>query len=233
MIRLNNVVKSYPSWRGRKTVIKGITADFLPGRNTAIMGSNGAGKSTLMRLLSGAEMPDSGTVERSSRVSWPLGFNGGLHGSLTGRENLAFVSRIYGRNYSELLDFVEDFAEIGNAMKQPVKTYSSGMKARVAFGISMAIQFDYYLIDEVIAVGDPSFKRKSKLVLTERLKNATVLLISHSASIMKEYCQHGIVLENGRLLEFSSLNKAIKYYEASGAPTVGEAVSEVPELMAD
>jgi capsular polysaccharide transport system ATP-binding protein len=217
MIRLNNVTKSYPTWMGRKTVIKGITADFVPGRNVAIMGSNGAGKSTLMRLLSGAEMPDSGTVERSSRVSWPLGFNGGLHGSLTGRENLAFVARIYGRNYSDLLDFVEDFAEIGSYMKQPVKTYSSGMKARLAFGISMSIQFDYYLIDEVIAVGDPSFKRKSKLVLSERLQNSTVLLVSHSSSIMKEFCQHGIVVEGGRLLEFSSLTKAIKYYESSSS----------------
>jgi capsular polysaccharide transport system ATP-binding protein len=217
MIRLNNVTKSYPTWMGRKTVIKGITAEFAPGKNTAIMGSNGAGKSTLMRLLSGAEMPDSGTVERSSRVSWPLGFNGGLHGSLTGRENLAFVARIYGRNYSDLLDFVEDFAEIGNYMKQPVKTYSSGMKARLAFGISMSIQFDYYLIDEVIAVGDPSFKRKSKLVLSERLQNSTVLLVSHSSSIMKEFCQHGIVVEGGRLLEFSSLTKAIKYYESGSS----------------
>ncbi|WP_442579175.1 ABC transporter ATP-binding protein [Mesorhizobium sp. ASY16-5R] len=217
MIRLNNVTKSYPTWAGRKTVIKGITADFAPGRNIAIMGSNGAGKSTLMRLLSGAEMPDSGTVERSARVSWPLGFNGGLHASLTGRENLAFVARIYGRNYSDLLDFVEDFAEIGSYMKQPVKTYSSGMKARLAFGISMSIQFDYYLIDEVIAVGDPSFKRKSKLVLSERLQNSTVLLVSHSSSIMKEFCQHGIVVEGGRLLEFSSLTKAIKYYESSSS----------------
>ncbi|MDQ6437594.1 ABC transporter ATP-binding protein [Mesorhizobium sp. LHD-90] len=212
-------------------MIKDITTDFLPGKNIAIMGSNGAGKSTLMRLLSGAEMPDSGTVERSSRVSWPLGFNGGLHGSLTGRENLAFVSRIYGRNYSELLDFVEDFAEIGDAIKQPVKTYSSGMRARLAFGISMSIQFDYYLIDEVIAVGDPSFKRKSKLVLEERLKNATVLLISHSASIMKEFCQHGVVLENGRLLEFSSLNRAIKYYESAGDSVKAPKIAS--EAMAD
>lgn len=202
---------------GRKAVIKGVTIDFEPGRNTAIMGGNGAGKSTLMRLISGAEVPDSGKVERLTSVSWPLGFRGGLHGSLTGRENLAFIARIYGRSYPDLLDFVEDFAEIGSYMQQPVRTYSSGMKARLSFGVSMAIQFKYYLIDEVIAVGDVSFKRKCKIVLEDRLKDSTVLLISHSTSIMKEFCQHGVVMEKGRLLEFGSLNKAIKYYENSQA----------------
>ncbi|PSJ51760.1 ABC transporter ATP-binding protein [Kumtagia ephedrae] len=215
MIHLENVCKSYPARMGRKSVINDVSIDFVPGRNTAIMGGNGAGKSTLMRLISGAEVPDSGKVERRASVSWPLGFRGGLHGSLTGRENLAFIARIYGRNYPDLLDFVEDFAEIGNYMQQPVRTYSSGMKARLSFGVSMAIQFDYYLIDEVIAVGDVSFKRKCKIVLSDRLKDSTVLLISHSTSIMKEFCQHGVVMENGRLLEFGSLNKAIKYYEAS------------------
>ena len=120
MIRLQNITKSYPARMGRKTVLKSITADFLPGRNTAIMGSNGAGKSTLMRLISGAEVPDTGRIERTSTISWPLGFKGGLHGSLTGRENLAFIARIYGRSYRDLLDFVEDFAEIGSYMQQPV-----------------------------------------------------------------------------------------------------------------
>ncbi len=214
MISLQNVVKSYPSGFKRNVILKGITHDFKPGQNTAIMGGNGAGKSTLMRLLSGAELPDSGRIERTSTVSWPLGFRGGLHGSLTGRENVAFIARIYGHNYSDLLGFVEDFAEIGDYIKEPVRTYSSGMKARLSFGVSMAIKFDYYLIDEVIAVGDPAFKRKCKIVLEERLKDSTVLLISHSSSIMREFCQHGVVLERGNLLEFSSIGKAIKRYES-------------------
>lgn len=217
MIRLENVTKSYPSRFGRQMVLNDISSAFLKGRNTAIIGGNGAGKSTLMRLLSGAEVPDSGRIIRDGSVSWPLGFKGGLHGSLSGRENLAFIARIYGRNYPELLDFVEDFAEIGKYIKEPVSTYSSGMRARLSFGVSMAIQFDYYLIDEVIAVGDASFRRKCKIVLTERLDKSTVILISHSAQLMKEFCNHGIVLEGGRLLEFPSLNRAIQYYENTTA----------------
>jgi capsular polysaccharide transport system ATP-binding protein len=219
MIRLRNVTKAYPTGRGRHTVLRDITADFPAGRNVALMGGNGAGKSTMMRLLSGAELPDSGKVVRRASVSWPLGFAGGLHGSLTGKENLAFIARVYDQDYGDLLDFVEDFAEIGKFMYQPVKTYSSGMKARLSFGVSMGIKFDYYLIDEVIAVGDPSFKRKCKIILGEKLKDSTVILISHSSSIMKEFCQHGIVLENGRLIDFPSIDGAIKYYEASqGVP---------------
>ncbi len=215
MIRLQNVTKSYPARMGRKRVLKGITADFLPGRNTGIIGGNGAGKSTLMRLLSGAEVPDTGKIERRSLISWPLGFKGELHGSLTGRENLAFIARIYGRNYRDLLDFVEDFAEIGSYMQQPIRTYSSGMKAKLSFGISMAIQFDYYLIDEVISVGDVSFKRKAKAILSERLRNSTVLLVSHSPSILREFCSHGVVVEDGRLLHFDRLDDAITYHETS------------------
>ncbi|MBX3566518.1 MAG: ABC transporter ATP-binding protein [Rhizobiaceae bacterium] len=217
MIRLENVTKSYPSRFGRQMVLNDISSAFVKGRNTAIIGGNGAGKSTLMRLLSGAEVPDSGRIFRDGSVSWPLGFKGGLHGSLSGRENLAFIARIYGRNYPELLDFVEDFAEIGKYIKEPVSTYSSGMRARLSFGVSMAIQFDYYLIDEVIAVGDASFRRKCKIVLNERLDKSTVILISHSAQLMKEFCNHGIVLEGGRLLEFPSLNRAIQYYEKTTA----------------
>jgi capsular polysaccharide transport system ATP-binding protein len=213
MIRLENVTKSYPARMGRKVVLKDISIDFPPGRNTAIMGINGAGKSTLMRLISGAEVPDSGRVVRTSSISWPLGFRGGLHGSLTGRENLAFIARIYGRDYRDLLDFVEDFAEIGDYMQQPIRTYSSGMKARLSFGVSMAIEFDYYLIDEVIAVGDITFKRKAQAVLSERLRSSTVLLVSHSVAIMKDFCQHGVVMEDGRLINFASLDDAIGYYE--------------------
>ena len=219
MIRLQNVTKAYPASPGRHTVLRGVTANFPAGKNTAIMGGNGAGKSTLMRLISGAELPDTGRIVRTSSVSWPLGFAGGLHGSLTGKENLAFIARVYDQHYGELLDFVEDFAEIGKFMYQPVKTYSSGMKARLSFGVSMGIKFDYYLIDEVIAVGDPAFKRKCKIVLGERLKDSTVIMISHSSSIMKEFCQHGVVLDQGKLIDFPSIDGAIKYYEAlQGVP---------------
>ncbi|MFD2237985.1 ABC transporter ATP-binding protein [Aureimonas populi] len=213
MIRLVNVEKTYPTRTGPKTVFSGLSYDFPRGENTGILGPNGAGKSTLMRLLSGAELPDRGRVERGAQVSWPLGFAGGLHGSLTGRENVAFVSRLYGKDYGEILDFVEDFAEIGRNMANEVKTYSSGMKARVAFGLSMAINFDYYLIDEVIAVGDASFKRKCRQVLDDRLGSATVILVSHSAGLLREFCETGCVLEGGRLRRFNRIEDAFSYYE--------------------
>ena len=217
MIELIDVVKSYPSKGGRKFVLDGVNKRFAPGRNTAIVGPNGAGKSTLMRILSGAELPDAGVVTRGANVSWPLGFSGGLHGALTGRENVAFIARIYGRDYEETIDYVSDFADIGRNMDNPVRTYSSGMRARVAFGMSMAIRFDYYLIDEVIAVGDAAFKNKCKRVLQSKMERATVIMISHAPGMMREFCEHGCVLEDGRLLDFAGIDDALAYYDASRA----------------
>lgn len=217
MIHFRNVHKSYPVSGGVKQVLKGITMDLEPGKSTAFIGQNGAGKSTLLRLLSGAEIPDAGVIRRDATVSWPLGFKGGLHGALTGRENVAFIARIYKQDFNEMLDFVEDFADIGKNMRQRVGSYSSGMKARVAFGMSMAINFNYYLIDEVIAVGDAAFKRKCKKVLEDRLQSSTIILISHSNSLMREFCEHGAVLQDGKLFNFPSLNEAIKFYEIENA----------------
>jgi capsular polysaccharide transport system ATP-binding protein len=213
MISFRNVSKSYPSSEGRRPVLTGVTHDFPRGKHTALLGKNGAGKSTMMRLLSGSERPDYGQVERHATVSWPLGFKGGLHGSLTGRENVSFISRIYGQDHLEMMDFVEDFAGLGKYIDEETKTYSSGMKARLSFGISMAVKFDYYLIDEVIAVGDTAFKRKCKKFLSERLESATVILVSHSSSLMKDFCEHGVVLEDGTLKDFPTLDDAIAYYE--------------------
>ena len=217
MIRLVDVAKSYRTNNGRKTVLTDVDYDFLPGQSTGLIGPNGAGKSTLMRLISGAELPDRGFVDRQATVSWPLGFSGGLHGSLTGRENVGFVSRIYGRDYGEMLNYVCDFAEIGRSIDDEVKTYSSGMRARVAFGLSMAIAFDFYLIDEVIAVGDVSFRRKCRRVLDDRLATSTVVLVSHSTSMLREFCQAGCVLEDRRLIKFPDVNDAIRHYESGMA----------------
>ena len=154
MIALHNIAKSYPLPRGKKVVLDDVNITFRPGENMGILGLNGAGKSTLMRIIGGAELPDSGKVVRKSRVSWPIGFAGGFHGSLTGRENLRFTSRIYGSDIRKVTEFVEDFSELGPYMDMPVRTYSSGMKSKLAFGLSMAIGFDFYLIDEAYSVGD-------------------------------------------------------------------------------
>lgn len=213
MITFANVNKYYPSRTGRRVVLDNICYEFEQGEDIAILGHNGAGKSTLFRLIAGSEPCDSGIIRRTSSVSWPLGFSGGFHGSLTGRENIRFVSRIYDKKAKELFDFVSDFSELGTYIDMPVKSYSSGMKARLAFGLSMAIDFDFYLIDEVIAVGDAAFKKKCRAVLDSKRKNATIILISHSNGLMREFCKKGAVLNNGKLAVFNTINEAIKVHE--------------------
>lgn len=215
MIRLDNVHKSYPTRSGRKVILRQFSGVFEDNRNVGILGHNGAGKSTLFRLLSGAELPDRGRIVREGRVSWPLGFSGGFHATLTGRENLRFICQIYGASYRDVLGFVEDFAGLGRFMDMPVKSYSSGMKARLAFGASMALNFDYYLIDEVVAVGDAAFKKKSKAVLAERLKTSSVLLVSHSSQLLKEFCEVGGVLHEGELTFYPTIDDAILVHEAN------------------
>lgn len=213
MISFRGVSKSYPMGKSRKMVLSNITADFPQGTDLGILGRNGAGKSTLFRLISGSEPPDRGTINREGTVSWPLGFSGGFHGSLTARENVRFVCRIYGRDPKKVFEFVEDFSELGRYVDMPVKSYSSGMRARLAFGLSMAIHFDYYLIDEVIAVGDARFKKKCQKMLKERRKESTIILVSHSNSLLKDFCQAGAVVDGGSLSFFPDINDAILHHE--------------------
>ncbi|WP_062226307.1 ABC transporter ATP-binding protein [Aureimonas frigidaquae] len=215
MITFENVRKTYPQKGGARTVIlEDLSMVFPQGRNIGILGRNGAGKSTLMRLISGAELPDQGRIRREGRISWPLGFSGGFHGSLTGRQNVRFICDIYGAEFRSVMEFVEDFAEIGTFMDMPYKTYSSGMRARVAFGACMALDFNYYLVDEVIAVGDASFQKKCKAVFAERRQRATVLLVSHSVSLLKDFCDIAGVLQDGRLVMYDDLDSAIKAHTA-------------------
>lgn len=212
MIQLKNICKSYRTPFGRKVVLDNISITFEKGKSIGILGLNGAGKSTLMRILCGTEKPDSGTVIRKGRVSWPIGFAGGFHGSLTGRENLRFTSRIYGMDIKKVTEFVEDFAEIGHYMDMPIKTYSSGMKAKLAFGLSMAIGFDFYLIDEAHAVGDATFRKKSVEVFNERKKNSTLIVVSHSPSVVRENCDTAAILFNGSLYQYNDLDSAFSVY---------------------
>lgn len=213
MIELRHIYKTYKIKKQHRIILRDIDYRFEPGVNIGILGRNGAGKSTMIRIIGGEEAPDSGEIIRSSRVSWPIGFGGCFHGQLTGRENLRFVSRIYGVSIKKVSKYVEDFSELGEYMDMPVRTYSAGMKAKLSFGLSMALDFDYYLIDEVTAVGDASFKDKSQAVFDERRSTATLLIVSHSVSTIKRYCDQALVLDEGQLLPFSNIDQAVAYYE--------------------
>ena len=213
MIEMDHVTKRYYLPRGIvRTVLNDISYVFQDGVNTGILGLNGSGKSTLMRILCGRSLPDDGFVRRSGRVSWPVGFSGGISPKLTGRENMRFTCRLYGEDIRQVTHFVESFTELGDYMDLPVSTYSSGMKAKLAFALSMAIEFDYYLIDEGFATGDGAFKLRAKQVFEERRKNATLLIVAHSASVIRRFCDSAVILHNGRFLQFDTLDSAVLRY---------------------
>lgn len=214
MIVFDRVSKSYHTNGVRKTILQDFSFTFPQNRNIAIMGRNGVGKSTLMRLLAGTEPPDSGHVWRSMRVSWPLGFTGGFNGSMTGIENIRFVSRIYGQDPRRVIDYVTEFAQLGPYLRLPIRKYSSGMKARLAFGLSMAIEFDIYLIDEITAVGDEEFRQKSKAVFEKKLARSQIIMISHSPSAIQQYCDCGLLLEGDRIRFFDRTEDLLIAYKA-------------------
>lgn len=213
MIRIIDLSKSYPIGKGRKVVANKINVTFPTGECVALLGRNGAGKSSLLRMIAGTVKPDRGLITSNGTISWPIGFAGSFHKDLTGLQNAKFVARVYGVETTKLLEFVEDFAELGAHFNLPVRTYSSGMKSRLAFGISMAIQFDTYLIDEVTAVGDAAFKKKCNNVLEERLKDSGAIVVSHSMKTIKKLCTMGAILENGQLSLYSSIDDAIQLHE--------------------
>lgn len=213
MIRFENLCKGY--WvRGQwQTVIDNLDATLPTGKSLALLGRNGAGKSTLMRIIAGTERPTSGRVVTDGTISWPVGYGGSFHGDLTGMQNTRFIARVYGVDSDELVDFVEDFAEIGDHFHMPVRTYSSGMRSRLTFGISMGIKFDTYLVDEVTAVGDTRFRIKSQAVFRARMQNASAIVVSHNVNDLYAFCNAGVVLANGRLQYFEKLYDAIKLHE--------------------
>ena len=213
MLVFDRVSKFYRVKGFKKTILTDFSFAFPADRNVGIMGKNGAGKSTMMRLMAGIEPPDYGHVYRTSRVSWPLGFAGGFNGSMTGIENIRFVSRIYGQDTERVISYVSEFAELGPSLSLPIKTYSSGMKARLAFGLSMAIDFDVYLIDEITAVGDEDFKRKSKAVFQDKLAKSQIIMISHSPSTIQQYCDCGLLLEGDQIRFFDQIDDLLLAYK--------------------
>lgn len=212
MIELRNVTKFFRTDGRKKVILDRVSFLFEPGYSYGLLGVNGAGKSTTIRLISGAQLPNSGTIKRRVRVSWPLGFASGFHAGLSGRENLKFVARAYGADVRRVIDFVADFSELGDYLDNPVKTYSSGMSARLAFGLSMAIDFDCYLIDEITGVGDARFQQRCQNVFAKRRANADLIVVSHSMETIKTFCDRGIVLVDGRMLYYDNVDHAIEMY---------------------
>jgi capsular polysaccharide transport system ATP-binding protein len=213
MIELLNLAKSYPTRTGVHHVLKGVHLTVSPGQRIGILGRNGSGKSTLVRILSGAERPTSGVVRRSMSVSWPLAFGGAFQGKLTGLDNFKFICRIYGVDPNARLPYVEDFAELGRYLFEPVKSYSSGMRARLAFAISMSIEFDCFLIDEIIAVGDARFTARCEVELFEKRKDRAFVLVSHEAHNIRERCDSAAVLHNGQMQIFDDVDAAYEFYK--------------------
>lgn len=212
MISIKNVSKHYHTRNGRKTILDNISFDLDKGQKIGILGRNGSGKSTLIRLISGVEPPSSGSIERNMSISWPLAFSGAFQGSLTGLDNLRFISRIYGTDFNYMKTFTEEFSELGEYLYEPVKKYSSGMKARLAFALSLSVEFDCYLIDEIIAVGDSRFAEKCRYELFEKRQDRAIILVSHSPTAIKEYCDNAMVLQKSQIHKFSSIDEAYAFY---------------------
>ena len=209
MIKFVDVSKHYLTPTRRKVILDRMTLTLPYGAKVGVLGRNGAGKSTLLGMVAGVVQPNSGEIRRHGAMSWPLGFGGSFHPLLTGAQNVRFVARIYGMDTDSLVDYVAEFSELGEFMDMPVRSYSSGMKARLAFGMVMGVSFDWYFVDEITAVGDAAFRRKSLEVFKNRLSGAGLMMVSHSIGTIRSYCTSGLVLEDGRATYFENVRDAI------------------------
>lgn len=215
MIRFEHLSKGF--WLGNEffPVIRDLNLTLPTGKSLALLGGNGAGKSTLLSMIAGTMPPDSGRVWSDGSISFPVGLGGSFHRDLTGAQNTRFLARVYGVDTDELMDFVQDFAEIGKHFYQPIRTYSSGMRSRLTFGISMGIPFDTYLVDEVTAVGDQSFRKKSRRLFRDRMKKASAILVNHNLDELQQYCDAAIVLHKGKLAYFEDLEEAVEHHKSN------------------
>ncbi|PZX13493.1 capsular polysaccharide transport system ATP-binding protein [Palleronia aestuarii] len=219
MIVFEHLTKSFNLRGIRKVVIDDLDMVLPTGASLALLGRNGAGKSTLLQMIAGTLRPDHGRIVSDGSISWPVGFGGSFHRDLTGAQNVRFLARVYGVDTEELEDFVADFAELGRHFHMPVRSYSSGMRSRLTFGTSMGIPFDTYLVDEVTAVGDKAFRRKSQTLFRDRMRQSSAILVSHNTEDLRQFCDAGLVLEAGRLEYFSDLEAAIaRHEEVMAAP---------------
>lgn len=213
MIKLQNISKQFETSRGLRTVLDKINLTINPGEKVGILGLNGSGKSTLIRVMAGVMVPDSGVIVKQMSISWPLAFNSGIQGSLTGYDNINFISRIYGVSIGEVLPYVKDFSELGSYLYEPTRSYSAGMKARLNFAISMAIDFDCMLIDEVLAVGDVRFKERCHEELLIKRKERAIVLVSHESEMIRKICDTAYVLKDGHLHHFDDVESANQFYQ--------------------
>lgn len=209
-LELVDVHKSYPTHTGRKQVLRGVSARFRKGERVGILGRNGTGKSTLVRILAGVEAPTRGVVRRSMSVSWPIGMAAGFHPAMTGQDNCRFIARIYGRPAQETVEFVEGFAELGEYMRMPVHTYSSGMRSRLGLAISLAIEFDCFLVDEALAVGDSKFSR----AFAERLARSGLIIVTHQPALVRRLCTRAAVMDQGTLTAYDDIDEALATYNS-------------------
>ena len=212
MIHIEHVTKRYGTRHGAVTVLDDVNLTIHPGEKVGILGRNGAGKSTIIRLISGAERPSAGHIRRAMTVSWPLAFGGAFQGTLTGLDNLRFICRVYGTSAEDKIAYVQEFSELGRYLREPVKTYSAGMRARLAFAISMVVEFDCFLIDEIVAVGDSRFHEKCRIELFEKRKDRAMIIVSHDPGYVREHCDHAAVLVKGKLTAFDQVDDAFGFY---------------------
>lgn len=220
MIEFRNVSKAYDMSKGKNIILDNVSFNFPEKCNIGVLGVNGAGKSTLLRLIAGSEYADSGQIIRRGKYSWPLGFTGSFHSSLTGIENLRFACRIYGCNLKYVTEYVEDFSELGKYIEEPIKTYSSGMRSRLAFALSMAIDFDVYLVDEIMGVGDQGFQKKCHTAFQKKRERSSIIMVSHSMNTIKDYSDVALLLTGKGLEIHDDVEQAIAYYnELSGVKT--------------
>ena len=217
MIHIEHLTKRYATRHGSVTVLDDVNLAISPGEKVGILGRNGAGKSTIIRLISGAEQPSTGIIRREMSVSWPLAFGGAFQGTLTGLDNLRFICRVYGKSTEDKIAYVQEFSELGRYLREPVKTYSAGMRARLAFAISMVVEFDCFLIDEIVAVGDSRFHEKCNIELFEKRKDRAMIIVSHDPTYVRAHCDRAAVLVKGKLTSFDNVDEAFSFYQSNAA----------------